>query len=147
MISDEKLFSMQGITVNEDNVDDYIDDFDIIKEYDSYLIPEYNVTYQRNAECHGFKIIDFDELIVNKGDLLVLMLNKVLPGHEDIIQVWDIDTDTYGYIKGYYFSDDGRYYLCNSVAKHFKNKKVQVANYLIYTKEETANYINAMYNL
>ena len=144
----EQMKPYKGTQVTVKNVDDYLHMFDIIKDSeDCYLVPECSVTYRKDTEEHGFEIIDFSDLEVHKKDILVLYVVKHVNRFKSVLEVYNTTNGTSGYIEGYYNSDDSRYYLCNSVAKHFKDKKVTVKNYLIYDKEEVANYVDAMFNL
>lgn len=132
------------MNITTENLDEFLDEFGIIKvDENCYLVPENeDIEYDEENETHGFEVIDFSKLVVNDGDTLVVTLYEHTGELYDILDVYNVDTYTTGYIKGYYFSDDGRYYLCCSVAEYFKDKNVKVCNYLYFDKEETVSLLN-----
>ena len=114
-----------------------------VNEY--YLIMEYSSNYNEEVECRDFKIIDFSNLIVNEKDELVIVPIKN-NGINTILEITNFNNDTSGLIEAYYFSDDAREYLNNSVCKYFKDKHkhVTVSNFLVYEKEEIGEYMDAL---
>lgn len=148
MWSYEQMKPYEGTKVTVKNVDNYLHMFDIEKlDTNIYRVPEYTVTYQEDAEVHGFDIIDLSKLEVEQGDTLVVWAVKHVSPVRSVLEVHSKKSRTTGYIEAYYGSDDARYYLCSSLAEYFKDKDVTVENYLYYNKQHVANHIHSMFNL
>ena len=125
-----------------------------------YLVSEYSTKTDFFLDCEKaeeqgictehreLEDVEFEELVVEKGN--VLLLTPV--GEKDnlyyTIRVDNLDNNTFGTFTGAYFSDDSRLYTVNSVANRFKDiEDVIVCNCLIYNEKEVKSYIDALKEL
>lgn len=133
--------------------DDYIfETYGIINDTEGtgyYLIPEAWVNTNDEIYFDDGNIIGLDlrEFKVDDGDTIALTLCNEDEGdfiYE--IELYNADTDTYGYLlwSGSMY-DDGRYYLVNKVANFFREyDDVIIQYYLLYNEEEVTKYIDSL---
>lgn len=129
--------------VNENNLKKYLDELNFcwFEHENLYYWLENESNEEAYFDWQPFEIIDFDKLTIENDDMLFITKCK-----DDILEVFSGKNKTSGLIRGYYFSDDGRHDLVNTIAKYFSDKNIKVCNWLIYTPEEMIDLVDGIIN-
>lgn len=126
----------------------------------AYLVPDYSSDSdwfldEKKCEEEGLCLntakmhqINFDNLEVERGDVLFVTGEEDCKGNKTTIRVANLRNKTEGFVRGFYGSDESRLNLVNSIAKCFKDVgEVTVKNYLIYNDREVEEYVASMEEL
>ena len=126
--NEEQLYEEYGIIKIDENI---------------WYVLEYEANSKESEDYSLVKAINLEDLVVNDGDVLAVTIIDECDENLFILEIYNVANDTFGYVKGDYFSDDGRYYTVNGIASLFKDKDIIVKNFLIYDDELLKKYLES----
>lgn len=124
----EQLYEEHGIIKIDENI---------------WYVLEHEANSKKSEDYSLVKAINLEDLVVNDGDVLAVTMIDESDENLFALEIYNVINDTFGYVKGDYFSDDGRYYTVNGIASLFKDKDVIVKNFLIYDDELLKKYLES----
>lgn len=122
-----------------------------------YLIPSVEANSldfldgEESIDEYGeLKELNIENLIVKPCDTLLVTCSEKKEEGYAVVDIKNLRNGTHGTALDYFWSDDGRYYFAMKIAREFAKKIIRAVGvkvYLIYTAEETAEYVKVLENI